>query len=352
MSEKIVVFILTAIIGLAFYGCTMSDDTPSPTILPPSITPSPAYINGKAAIIKSADRLIQLQDANGSWDWDVTGQTGPTGITYLNISGITAEGLLDAYIISGDAKYLDAAGKTGDYIITQIGNPVSIVKKTNSSMVLFLYHLYETGGDSKYLSQANYIMSNLLYEDNYWAHNSGNHALDDGISGCTPGELFLAVSAYRGASSAINGIVVWDLGQYIEAAKNIGDTNFSTGLAVLEKQYVEQTGFDSTVSVYILGLSAGIIGMHEAGLNHAIALNKLLVAQKSDGSWEDDNGIVQNTAYAVMALVDAGQTEAQQGVQFILDNQQTNGGWHENDGKEYSEADSEIIQAISHYISK
>jgi hypothetical protein len=174
---------------------------------PPVPNPTDVYATEKEAITRTADRLVELQDndgidgqfadryedtlesgaPDGSWDWNVTGQTGPTGTSYYGITGITAEGLLTAYNVIGDVRYLDSAKKAGDYLIEIMGgSSVDITKRPSAGNILFLYHLGEVSGDSKYRTKANALMSNLLFGDNYWGHNYGDHALDDPANpGCS-----------------------------------------------------------------------------------------------------------------------------------------------------------------------
>jgi hypothetical protein len=89
LQNKALPYFLTA--GLTFIpiSCDTSGGTdevvqpttptePTPPIQPEPTQPTiPDYTAEKAVITKAADRLITLQNASGSWDWDVTNATGP-----------------------------------------------------------------------------------------------------------------------------------------------------------------------------------------------------------------------------------------------------------------------------------
>lgn len=344
LGKRVAPFILLA--GLA--GC------------PPPTTPTPTPTPEEVTITKGADRLLSLQNANGSWDWDVTNATGPTSTTYYNITGITAEGLLDAYNVTKDAKYLDAAKKAGNYIVS---TPISTTQKQNAFTVGFLYNLNSVTGDSQYKTKADAIMNSILYQNNYWEQTGTG---SDTAVGCSATELATADATWRSGMSYTNptrpitnpnGIVLWDMYKYPKDAKRFGDTSsFANDLAILGKNYIEGPGYTTIADYNALGLSAAVMGLKDAGVDYSSELSRLLAKQNSDGTFYADpvnEGVTQTTSYAVMALVKAGdKINAKRGVDAGMNHQSANGGWVESDGVEYSEVDSEAIQAITDYISK
>ena len=349
--------LIVPILGLSLGTATLSScapepkrgHSPEPKETPTITANTPDYTAEKGAITNCANRLLTVQDINGSYDWIITGHTGPSGKTYLNIAGVTAEGVLNAYKNSGNTDYLTSATKTGDYLNNQIGNPVDISKTANPFNILYLYNLYKESGLNKYKEEADAIMNNTLNGDNYWAHHNGNHANDDGIIGCSAQELLEATKDYRGATSTTKGIVPWDLYKYVESGKNFGEDSFANDMANLLKQYVEQLGYVDGIDYYTLGLSGAITAMKGAGLDYSIALDKLKLKQSADGSFEDS---VQSTAYAVMALTAVGETNlAKKGIDYLFTKTNSNGGVTETDGEEYAEVNSEFIQALFDYIN-
>lgn len=301
------------------------------------------YTNERDIVVDAANRIIDLQYTDGSWDWVVTNQAGPTGTTYRNIAGVTAEILIDAYKLTGDSKYLDAAKDAGDYLL---GFSVSDSNRYNAFNILFLYHLADISSDNQYSNHADDILDHVLHEENYWTNHNGNNC---GTDGCTPSELLEALKNYRSGFGDPSGIVVWDLYNFIEVAQIGGESSFADDMADELDTYMSQAGFDDTIDYYVLGLSAGIMGLGNAGLDYSSYLTDLLSEQDPDGSWD---GWIQDTAYALMALEYAGETdEAADAMDYLIDNfgYSTYDGWLD-DGDEYSEVTSEATQAIFDFI--
>jgi len=297
------------------------------------------------AIIPAANRIMDLQAADGSWDWVVTSQTGPTGTTYLNIAGVTAEVLLDAYQITGDSQYLDAAKDAGNYLINQIGEPVSASQRQNAFSIVFLYNLYDASGEVQYKNQADAMLHHVLHEENYWTNNNGGYC---GTDGCTAGELLNALENYRSWSTDPSGIVAWDVYKFVEAANRGGETAFATAMANEIDNYLSQPGYNSSVWYYELGLSAGVLALEEAGLDNSAYVSALLAAQNSDGSITQYDS-PQDTAYGLIALEAASETSASEDAALWLLGEfgySTFAGWLDG-GDEYSEVTSEAAQALS-----
>ena len=290
------------------------------------------YANEVSTITQAADRLVALQNPNGSWDWAVTNKTEPTSTTYLNIAGVTAQGLLDAYNITGDSSYLGAAKKTGDYLLTQYGNQslspdlAAVTGKTkhvNAFNVKFLYDLGSASGNSDYTNEANLLMN--LVTSTYPA------ALD-------------LVSAQKTARGTANGygIVAWDLYNYVSDAQMNGNSSWAGDLKTAIVSDSDLSKLQDSDKTYIIGLSALSV------LGDSNATQELTSNQSNDSSWSDYNGIVQDTAYALMALSYLNDS-------YLTDKFGYNSlnGWLESDGNEYSEVTSEAVQALAaHLISE
>ena len=310
------------------------------------IVGEPKIIIYEDEILSAADRIIDLQYTDGSWDWVVTYKTGPTGTTYRNIAGVTAEVLLDAYKLTGDTKYLDAAEDAGDYLLSF---SISKNNRYNAFNMVFLYHLADLTGKIKYNNHADNLLNHVLYEENYWTNHNGNHC---GMDGCTASELLNALKDFRGWAGDPSGIVVWDLFHFVEAAQRAGETSFSTDMANELDSYMSQSGYISTIQYYDLGLSAGVVALGNAGIDYSDHMAKLLVEQNPDGSFDNlGSEPIQTTAYALIALEyadehDEGTAASEYLVnQFRYSNGDTYDGWLD-DGDEYSEVTSEAAQAL------
>lgn len=256
-----------------------------------------AYRN---VVVKAADRLVALQNADGGWDWDITNVTVPSGSTSPNIVGVTAESLLDAYQLTGNSDYLNAAKKAGGYLKSRFGTPVDISNRTNAFDIVFLYKLGQNGGDSSYTDEASAILHNTLHEDNFFAHDNadGYGSLCSTSTGCTAQNVFDGVSLRRGGDL---GITLWDLSHWVQAAEMGGETSWAADLkALMDNSY---PSLSNTDDYYILGLSELVSAAGNADANQA-----LIAAQQGDGRWTDPNGDVQDTAYALMSLKSAGDS--------------------------------------------
>ncbi|MFH1527138.1 MAG: hypothetical protein ABIG69_10900, partial [Bacteroidota bacterium] len=288
-------------------------------------------------ITDAANRLVALQNTgDGGWDWIVTDLTSGAGSTADNINGVTAQGLLNAYELTGDSSYLDAAKKAGDYLKNYFGIPgsIDISKRINAFDIVFLYNLGQVSGDISYTAEADALLGDTLTDDNYWAHNYGSFC--DG-SGCTAQDMFDAISNRRGGNI---GIMLWDLSPWVKAAQLGGKFSWANDLKTIMNSEYSSLNSGPT---YIIGLSGLILATGNAN-----AISDLLSEQDLDGSWD---GWIQDTAYALMALKSVGETEAVESAASYLVSHFEYGsnidGWKEFDGIEYSEVTSEAMQALS-----
>jgi hypothetical protein len=309
----------------------------------------------KYAILKTADRLIQLQNTqqniqnpsdvytNGSWDWVITNATGPTIYNYSNIAGVNAEVLLDAYTIdNNNSKYLAAAQLTGDYLVNLYSdpkNPPTIFTygnyNINSSNVKFLYDLgNKIGGVNKYTTEANKLMNQVI------------------TTYPTGASLLAAEESGRAGGMGVGygeGIVPWDLYEYIGTAKSANNPSWANDLANTLKNNSPMGVNDKKDLTYILGLDALVM----AGDTDAI--QPLLNAQNQDGSWSDGDGQIQDIAYSIMALNKINPTAAGKAAQYLVNNFGYGSGikgWYDNMGlpvpnyNEVSEVDSEAGDSL------
>lgn len=284
------------------------------------------YVTSKDSIVSIANRLIILQNTGGSWGWVVTSATGPTSENLLNIAGVTAESLLKAYEITGNSSYLNAAKKTGDYLIVQYGSDgslgtllVSGGKNINAFNINFLYDLWRISGETKYKTEADVLMNKVI------------------TAYPTASTLVAHDIAYRGTGYG-RGIVFWDLYKYIENAKSVGNTIWANDLKVAIEVQAPLSNTDLT---YVIGLSGLILAT-----GNTDAINALIANQSGDGSWTDFNGNVQNTVYAIIALKSVGDFEHALRGQLWLEDKLDSDRILESDNNEYAEVDSEVIQAV------
>ncbi|MEN7982128.1 MAG: hypothetical protein ABFQ65_01635 [Nanoarchaeota archaeon] len=219
--------------------------------------------------------------------------------------------------------------------------------------MVFLQHLSELSGNETYSNFAKTKMEHLENDITYWKDISNPICDGDGLPGCTPAELVEAESVIRSWSTYPTGIAVWDLYHFVEFAQKTGQTPFANNIANEINSYMSQAGFDNTIDYYEIGLSAGILGLKNAGLDYNSTLEKLVARQNANGSFTNISPWgpepVQETAYALMVFHAVGSIESKKkAALYLRDNFGYKGldGWLENDGSEYSEITSEVAQAL------
>ncbi|GEM_PF-5365168 len=328
LSSKIVLFLAT--VSFVFMG--MFGASKAFAVATLNVSSDATNTGYYQSITASADRLLVLQNLNGSWDWAVTGQTGPTTSTYINITGVTAEGLLSAYALTGKVAYLDAAKNAGDFIITTIGTP-DATRRLNSFNINFLYHLATVSGLTTYSDAATLYMNHIFGETNYFCSAS---------TGCDAAGIAAGYKTFRGApDSAPQGIVAWDLMPFVLAAKTYGNTALATGIANQIQDYVTQSTYTNTVAYYDLGLAGAVKALNVAGIDNPGILATLVSRQADILSAVEP---IQLSAYTLMALKSTGSSTS--AYAEFLQSQGLDGVWLD-DAVEYSEVDSEVAQALS-----
>ena len=288
-----------------------------------------------SAVVKGADRLLALQNANGSWDWAVTGATAPTATTYLNVTGVTAEGLLSAYIITGKQVYLDAAKNAGDYIITEID--ASTPKKINAYNVLFLEKLSSALSDPSYSAKAAEYFG-MLYS------NTPTSVCE---AGCVDSAgIMIGQKAVRSWATNPNGIVLWDIVPYVEYAKLVGDDTHAQELADAIIADANLETYISSVTNYDLGLASALKAASLVGdaTNVTALASKITSVDASYGTVSD--GKIQTTSYMVRAFKLTSDSRATASAGYVVGGAMATGGWVDTDGEEYAEVDSEAITAL------
>jgi hypothetical protein len=275
---------------------------------------------------KTADRLVALQSSSDAgWDWNVTGLTAHSGsASPTNIYGITALGLLEAYKLTGNSSYLDAAKKVADAIVA--GKSQRPDGSIRSPDYRFLVEYGIISGDSTYIS----------YARSKWYSDCANVAYY-----ASPGAMYNHL-----ATTWMNdtGIDVWELSNFGLSAFAVKDTDWANKAA----DVVASLTINDSDEYRFVGWGNALrflctVNATKYSANITSLVTTLNNTQLSDGSWNSDT---QDTAYVIMGLNAAGAIDsAKRGVEWLVTTQQSNGGWI-SDGSECSEVDSEAIQAL------
>jgi squalene cyclase len=180
----------------------------------------------------------------------------------------------------------------------------------------------------------------------------------------------------EGARSGSPDLFYWDLVPVVEhtidAANTVSDSNQATVLRnnALALAQLVANDQDSTGGWFItswsnpdsrLGQASAIRILQLANdmsldvdYTTAVAggVTALLTQQQADGSFKlGDKKSIQTTAYAALALeVADDHASAEMAVTYLMSQQNSNGGWYEEEGTtnadEYPEIDSEALRAI------
>jgi hypothetical protein len=305
----------------------------SPPLTDSEIITTYHFANASTAI-KAADRLVALQSSSSSdagWDWNVTGLTAHSGsASATNIYGVTALGLLEAYKLTGNSSYLDAAKKVADAIVA--GKSQRADGSIRSPDYRFLVEYGIISGDSTYIS----------YARSKWYSDCANVAYY-----ASPEAMYNHLATTWVDDT---GIDVWELSNFGLSAFAVKDMNWTNEAADVVASYsLTINGSDECRFVGWGNALRFLCTVNATKYSTEIAslVSLLESKQLSNGSWKSANGDTQDTAYAIMGLNAAGAIDsAKRGVEWLVTTQQSNGGWIVSDGSEYSEVDSEAIQAL------
>ncbi len=306
------------------------------SVMATSLNVNQDYTNERDVIVKAADRLVEVQNNDGTWEWrnpDLD-KTDGTGVCPSNIVGVTALGLLDAYQVTGNSSYLDAAKISGDAIFA-CGYVVGI-DKYYSQDIEFLTELGAITGNEVYTNKAIAIMNHFMTSNNRYCSSDG----------CTAAELAAFYQNHYGSPE--QGMTEWQLASWVRAAQGIGETSWANDMISEINDDISGTPYfdiNNPGDYGVIGLS-GVI----SATGNVDAKQALLTSQSTvNGSWTSENpeGNVQDTAYAVMALLEVGETNAAiDGVNYLMTIQKENGGYDDPSVAENTEITSEANQAI------
>ena len=234
------------------------------------------YTPSMASIIAGADRLVATQNTDGGWEWN-NPDTIPDGTSGVNTFGVTALGLLDAYRLTGDSRYLVAAEVTGESLVLKV--PHITDGKFYSQDIEFLAELGEITDDTDYTNKAKGVMTYFMDSTNRYC-----------ASGCSASEL---AAFYESLYPTIAGLTEWQLASWVRAAQAVEEITWANDM--INEMNADISGtpyFDITNSGqdnYILGLS-GII----SATGNSDVIDKLIMTQENNGEWIEHEGTDTN----------------------------------------------------------
>ena len=304
------------------------------------------------AIVKAADNLLATQNNDGGWEWENPDSNPSTGVpSPHNTRGVTAQGLLDAYKLTRDPDYLAACVKTYDGMVVLSGDPDPAKHRIRGPDIPFLVELSEITGNSTHADFAKARYEAALTE----------------FGGGTATGFAQYIRDIR-IAQGYPAVISWDINLYIQGALALGGYYPGQGYntqaidmaeVIYDSLYVDPVDFDfadNTQNEYWIAYTGAIeafitTGTH--GTEAADLTTTLLSSQQLDGRFigVGDGSDAQTTAYAVIALLKAGETDAaMDGAGYLIDAQLLTGGY-EYDGIGNTEITSEAAQALFDMMS-
>ncbi len=316
-----------------------------------------------SGVQSAADHIVNQQCIDGGWGWPHDDCT----VTYNNITGPIALGLLQAYEITADASHRDSAEDGGDFDLTsQYGNGEA---RFGTHTPYFLWQLSAAIGTSTH--------SDFAATDFFDELTAGTYGPSDYD---TAGWIALVEAARAG--TWIN-LLPWEfqtLGVTAEAIGNAGQ-NALFNQAVLDGLNTLDNTAPATVFSDLLGVAGGVRGLalngttsftaivspKHAGINGISTLcalaDQLVSYQNGDGSWywhsalgapaEGDKDS-QTTAYAVLALLAADELctdysgDIDDARDWLWSMQDPDGGFKSYPGGSHNtEVEGEVLQAMT-----
>ena len=295
------------------------------------------------AVVKGADHLLSQQNSDGGWNWYGSGASNE------NLTGVSAIGLLNAYQLTHNQAYLDGAKKAGDNLkaIDTVASIDESGHKFYAYDIVFLAKLAQVTNDITYSDKASAVMAHFISEPNRYC-----------ATGCATAQDI--ADTYHGWYPAPSGLGDWQLSAWVEAAKLTVQTSWGTDLANIVKTDVLDPAYTSELNLtenkyYTLGLAAALKATALFTVGNGEIKTKLIAEQNGiTGAMTANSidGIDQATAYSILGFSAAGDSShAATSTNFFVGNQNLNGGWTESDSSEYTEVNSEVIQAITSVLS-
>jgi hypothetical protein len=303
---------------------------------------------------------------DGGWDWAVTSPPAPFFHTidpsYKNLYGVSAIGLYDGFVQTGNASYFTAMTDAANVMMADAG-----IRSASDLIFLMLYN--DLPG-----------VAGTAYKDAAKAKFDSRIATYGTATG-----LAQAIRDARAGQGLRNGIIAWDIGAWAKAAAMLrtrypGDPyNYMTAAADIAEVLWQDTfnanpgyfdlfadaGWDPTYSnsnywFYTLGVTGLIDAFFVSGTHTDVIpglISKIERSQYSNGAVSYCYGANtgdedwQSTSYAAMSLARADRAGHQGRIShmayWIGATQDVSGGWKYSDDTHYPEMASECASALA-----
>jgi len=326
-----------------------------------ALPPSPAAVD--AALVAGGARLGSLQRVDGGWyllpadttDANCVGHTDTSAmLSCPNLFGIDGLGLLEAYRHNPSPALLAEAVNAGNALVA-IFNAQSPLARTRpyTQDVEFLGALAQTTGNTTYMDVATAWFAVVVAD-----YSSAADRVD-------------ALFELRD-EQGYRTYAVWDTASLVRAARGVGNVDYATAAAerIVAREldhsegavffpgwkYLNPSDVPSGNNPYgydftFLGEGSMLISVVDLPgftAKRDEYRDYLIGSQEPSGTWDGNDA--QITAYVVKGLIGLGDPAAANAIAlaegYFITSQLPAGGWPWY-GVEYTEVDSEILQALS-----
>lgn len=297
------------------------------------------------------DRLVDLQNDDGGWDWPLD-DGDPTTVSPLNTIGPIGMGLAQAYLQTGDPDYLPALQEVANLLQSKTNN----FSPSDGYLAAILDEIL--GGTSNVDHVKTYFYDPLA-GGTYDRNGAGTlYTTEDYVN------LIRTVRANQG----IANLAAWDIGMGLVGAASVGaDT-----AAWIDGTKAEIDELNGNAYYDVIGLAGGIYGLsyvcedfdptagEHAGASSLLDLADTLASYQIDEggfTWNSNyvtsgNETVQETSYAILALIEVdGARYFDQilgAADYLSRVQLSTGGWENDAGSgENNEVTGEALWAAS-----
>jgi hypothetical protein len=287
-------------------------------------------------INQGALRLLATQNTDGGWDWTGTPDTrASVGVpSPANTIGVTAMGLLKAYEQVHNPAFLNACLTSYNLMLT---NSTAPGYRTRGADITFLVGLSTVTGNAVYAdfarTQWDAVLANPTFSPGGTATSFAVTTTVAHRGGAKWSVFDLNLSAV--GLEALNGYFPGS--GYDAQAVELADVTSTTVVGLTNADDYYPLAASGAINTYT------ITGTHASEIPGLMAI--ILAAQQPDGSID---GGVQYTAYCLTSLVQAGNIgqPVYAMLNYLTISMNSAGGWTDSGG-EYTEADSEVVGAIS-----
>ena len=311
---------------------------------------SPAW--ALSAFQTGGDRLVDLQNGDGGWDWPLD-NGDPTTSSPQNTIGPIGMGLAMAYAHTNDSAHLASLNLVGTFLLN----------KTNNF----------SPSDGYLAAQLDSVFGGTTYVEyvtaNYYDPLAAGEYNRNGAGTLYSTASYIQLINDSRQNGNIGNLAAWDIGMGLVGAAMAG-ADTSAWITGTENEINE---LDGSGDYDVIGLAGALYGLAFVGQDfdptageHAAAgslsdLGDILESyQISSGGFacnkdsvipNDDNETVQETAYAILALNELDRdtyiTSITSAGNYLISDQLPSGGWENNTGDgENNEVTGEALWAI------